>query len=205
MKTKETQSRELATGSTGLRPGDFPLGSVKSRAVARALVSARKPKLTVVDLECLAIVRMTEYLRAGAWPSYREMEKLSVWQRGWALFQASEGYQEYVKAIRELAAGRPFSLSAFARMNGWTPSDGDIWRWMENNPPVTAERVEGWRSIWKRLVLEFPFPFKFEAGILYARVADYVLANPLAYGETGTGALKGFQPVWPHGDRSIYQ
>jgi hypothetical protein len=194
MKTKETQPSDLATDPTSLRPGDFPLGSVKSRAVARALVSARQPKLTSGDLECLQIVRMTQYLHAGAWPSYSEMQKLPVWQRGRELVKASEGYEEYLEAMRQLGAGRPFNLGAIATMSGWKPSDGDIWRWMENNPPVTAERVEQWRAIWVRRVPEYSFPFKFESGILYVRLADYVLRN-----ETGNNkrAIEGFESIWP--------
>src|SRR5690349_6955611 len=124
MKTNETQQSKSAT-IPDLRPGDFPIGSARSRAAARALVSARQPKLTTADLDCLEVKRMTEYLCSGAQPSYSEMQKLLVWQRGWALFKASEGFKEYCEALRELGAGRQFKPSALVRMNGWKPPNGN--------------------------------------------------------------------------------
>src|ERR1039458_1611491 len=92
--------------NSGPRPGDFPIGSPESRAAARALISARGPKLTRYDRDCMEIVSMTRLLHAGAWPSYSEIEKLPVWQRGWELFKSSVGFPKFLETMRQVGVGK---------------------------------------------------------------------------------------------------
>ena len=176
------------------RPGDFTLRCAKSRAAARALVLARQPKMTTEDLECLLIHRISGYLHAGAWPSYDEMEKLPVWQRGWELIRASKGFNEWRENMRQLGAGKlgkcTFASREFVSAFGREPSVGDVLNWTDLKPSITAEHVNDWRVLWERRVPEYPFPFKHERGFLCVRVADYRSRVP------GTRTIGGFEPLW---------
>jgi hypothetical protein len=182
-----------ATGSPP-RPGDFPLGSVKSRAAARALALARQPQLTQWDLDCLLIERISRYLHASAWPSYSEMEKLPVWQRGWELVKSSPHFPKFLETVRQLGAGKlgkcPFASSEFARAHGREAAAGDILIWTDLKPSTKAEHINEWRAIWVRRVPEYPFPFRHETGFLFVRLAEYAVREP------GRRTLGGFAPVW---------
>ena len=182
-----------ATGSAP-RPGDFPIGSPESRAAARALISARGPKLTQYDRDCMGIVSMTRLLHAGAWPSYSEMEKLPVWQRGWELVKSSVGFPKFLETMRQVGAGKlckcPFASSEFASAHGRDASAGDILRWTDLRPSIKVEHVTEWQAICDRRVPEYPFPFRYETGFLFVRLAEYVLREP------GIRTVAGFAPVW---------
>lgn len=179
---------------TGPQPSDFPLGSPESRAAARAIASARQPKLTRWDHECLLIHRISGYLHAGAWPSYSETEKLPAWQRGWELVKSSDGFPKFLETMRQLGAGKlgkcPFASSEFASAHGRDPSVGDILSWTALKPSITVEDVNGWRTIWERRVPEYSFPFKHGSGFAFVRLADYAVREP------NRRTLGGFEPIW---------
>jgi hypothetical protein len=176
------------------RPGDFPVGSARSRAAARASISARQPELTQYDLECLLMERISRYLHAGAWPSYREMGKVPAWQHGWELIQSSPDFPKTLETMRQLGARKlgacPFASGEFANANGRRPSPGDILRYTDLKPSIiTIEFVNEWRTIWERRVPEYAFPFRHEGGYLFVRLAEYAQ-------EKGRRTLNGFEPVW---------
>jgi hypothetical protein len=191
---KAKRKPPITATDSGPRPGDFPIGSPESRAAARALISARVPKLTRYDRDCMEIVTMTRLLHAGAWPSYSEMEKLQVWQHGWELVRSSVGFPKFLETMREVGAGKLgkclFASSEFAGAHGREASAGDVLRWTVLKPCIKVEQVNEWRTIWERRVPEYPFPFKHQTGFLFVRAADYVLR------EHGTRTVNGFEPVW---------
>jgi hypothetical protein len=177
-----------------LQPSDFPLGSLESRAAARAIASARQPKLSQWDRECLLIERICGYLHAGAWPSYSEMEKLPVWQHGWELVKSSPNLPKFVETMRQLGSGKltncPFASIEFAAAHGRGPSAEDVLRWTDIKPTITAEHLDEWREIWKRRVPEYPFPFRHEGGFLFVRFAEYAVR------ETSRKTLGRLKPAW---------
>lgn len=191
---KAERKPPVTATDSGPRPGDFPIGSPESRAAARALISARGPKLTRYDRDCMEVVSITRLLHAGAWPSYSEMEKLSVWQRGWELVRSTVGFPKFLEAMRQIGAGKlckcPFASCEFASAHGREASAGDILRWTDLKPSIKIEQVNKWRTIWERRVPEYPFPFKYQTGFLFVRVAEYVLREP------DTRTIAGFAPVW---------
>ena len=103
---KAKQKPPVTATDLGPRPGDFPIGSPESRAAARALISARGPKLTRYDRDYMEIVSMTRLLHAGAWPSCSEMEKLLVWQHGSELVKSSVGFQKFLETMRQVGKGK---------------------------------------------------------------------------------------------------
>jgi hypothetical protein len=188
----EKAKRKLPVTATdsGPRPGDFPIGSPKSRAAARAMISARVPKLTRYDRDCMEIVTMKRLLHAGAWPSYSEMEKLPAYQRGWELVKSSVGFPKFLETMRQVGAGKlgkcMFASGEFAGAHGREASAGDILRWTDLKPSIKVEQVNDWRTMWERRVPEYPFPFRYEGGFLFVRLAEY------AARQNGSRALRGF-------------
>jgi len=142
----------------------------------------------------MEIVSITSLLHASAWPSYSEMEKLAVWQRGWELVKSSEAFPKFLETMRQVGAGKlckcPFALCEFAGARGREAAAGDILRWTDLKPCIKVEHVNEWQMIWERRGPEYLFPFKYETGFLFVRVADYVMR------EHGTRTINGFEPVW---------
>jgi hypothetical protein len=77
--------------ATEISPADFPLGSPRSRAIARALVQQKtaKPKLSQADEDALTIygeISCLGYgLAPGLMPSPRGIKNTAVYARGEAL------------------------------------------------------------------------------------------------------------------------
>lgn len=79
-KTNGNGNRLIATDSR-LKPADFPLGSVESRAAARALLQTNR-RLTAYDQDCLAIYAAMPYIHARVVPDYQVVERTEVYKRG---------------------------------------------------------------------------------------------------------------------------
>jgi hypothetical protein len=192
----ENKRRKSALSATVShpRPGDFPIGSAKSRAAARASISARQPQLTQYDLECLLIEKLSRYLRGSVSPSSKEIEKVPAWQHGWELIRSFPAFRTWLAAILQVKGGKlgpcPFASLEFAKTHGRQHSAGDILRYTDLKPSgITIEDVNEWRTIWGRRVPEYSFPFRHEGGFLFVRLADYVR-------EKSRSTPAGFEPVW---------
>ena len=75
----------LAQAATGISPADYLLGSLESRAAARALLDQAermKPSLSEHDRDALTIYRGTFWLHGPASPSHQELEGTAIYQRG---------------------------------------------------------------------------------------------------------------------------
>src|SRR5437588_6813091 len=80
----------LAQAATGMSPADFPLGSMQSRAAARAIVNhseRSKPRMSQYDQDALAIVRGDSlFLRGLELESVsREVRATAIHKRGMQL------------------------------------------------------------------------------------------------------------------------
>src|SRR5437660_2020694 len=75
--SKEKGWNQGATDTTGPKPGDFPIGSLESRAAARATVEHAKKhndELSPEDQDALTLYCGAPLLTSGMSPSYPELE-----------------------------------------------------------------------------------------------------------------------------------
>jgi hypothetical protein len=89
----------LAQAATGISPADFPLGSLESRAAARAIVdhSERfKPHMSQYDQDALAIVRGDSLFLCGLELESvsREVSATAIYKRGTQLELEASDYSE---------------------------------------------------------------------------------------------------------------
>ncbi len=83
LKSQGRRSGHVAT-DLAPQPGDFPLGSVESRAAARTKMQ-RELDLAPYDRDCLQIVFLLAFTTYCHSPSERDVRYTDVWQRGWEL------------------------------------------------------------------------------------------------------------------------
>jgi hypothetical protein len=170
MKTKDRTNIQAATVS-GVRAGDFPLGSPESRAAARAMLS-RFQKLSQYDADCLRVYQVTGWLTAGMNPNYHDVEHTAFYKRGSELHDMLYGpvipYHLNAKAQRANRAS-----IAFESIHGREPVVGDILRYEEveraNSPELYESVVKDFEKAWKRRLPDLRFPFRCEDGKLYRR------------------------------------
>jgi len=70
---------------TGPKPGDFPIGSMESRAAARAVVEhakLHKDELSQEDDDALTLYHLVPLLTSPMSPSYQELEATAAYKRG---------------------------------------------------------------------------------------------------------------------------
>jgi hypothetical protein len=160
-----------------VRPGDFPLGSLQSRAAARAMLLEReKPRLTQYDQDALTIysnVSASYSPRCGwhAQPNGWDLQGNPVYERGWELRQKCHPIipahlDEHLK--RWTRESGQFEL-AFGR----EPECGDILRYEQvariNDSRLIETHCYVFTEAWNRQLPELPCPKKFEGGRLFIR------------------------------------
>jgi hypothetical protein len=88
----------LAQVATGMSPADFPIGSLQSRAIARAVLDQTErmtPRMSQYEEDALAIYRGSKiFLHVGMSPGPSDLEKTKVYSDGEALDQLSGGTAE---------------------------------------------------------------------------------------------------------------
>src|SRR3982074_298259 len=81
--------------ATESSPADFPLGSIQSRAAARALLQTKAPRLSQsvqFDEDADVVYRIVcEYFDATMDPTYHEVEPTEVYARGKELHDSRHG------------------------------------------------------------------------------------------------------------------
>jgi hypothetical protein len=177
MKTKNRSNSTdlLAATVSGVRPGDFPLGSQESRAAARAMLS-RFQRLSQYDEDCLRVYQVTTWLTARMNPSYCDIEHTAFYTRGSELHDMLYGpiipYHLDAKAQRQNRAS-----IAFESIHGREPVEGDILRYEEveraNSPKLYESMVKEFEKAWMRHLPDLTFPFRFEDGKLYKRCGGH--------------------------------
>lgn len=177
-RVNEKQPAQISnTGnSNGPRPSDFPFGSPKSRAAARALLEIRKnPRLSAYDEDALRIYHGALYLDATMEPSYPELELTAIWARGKELSVQIYGRVMAAHLDGHLARATYGSL-CFEQAFDREPIEGDILRYEHvevlHSPELNALRFTPLIEAWGRRLAEMICPLKYEGGLLFKRLCD---------------------------------
>lgn len=157
------------------RPADFALGSVESRAAARAMLQTSR-QLSAYDADCLTIYCMMPYIHAGVDPDYQVLEPTEVYKRGNEVYDRLYGpdLPLHLEPKSEYDECRIASL-LFSQVNGRQPGSGDTLRYEEVAESLRNEEfreVEEFEHAWARRLPNLPCPLKFENGRLYCRSAS---------------------------------
>jgi hypothetical protein len=155
----------VAFPATNLSPADFPLGSPKSRAVARYVVNSRQPKLTQHEEDCLWLYCGACCLHGQMTPDWRELEVTPAYKRGSELRVALYGpvipFHENPHALRSNMASLYFE-----QLHGREPIEGDVLRrtdW-ENYHAQELLEIAHFIDAWHRQIPDLLCPLKIEGG-----------------------------------------
>jgi hypothetical protein len=166
LRNKEKAWNKGAT-YTGPKPGDFPVGSMESRAAARALVEhakGHKEELSPEDDDALTLYCLTCLLTSRMSPSYAELEKTAAYKRGKEVDERLHG--PIIPGLPGPSIGT--AALSFQMRFGREPVAGDVLRYQDvfvcdlviYNTFITA---------WCRQIPELPCPLKVENGHLFFR------------------------------------
>jgi hypothetical protein len=158
------------------RPSDFPFGSPKSRAAARALLEKRKnPLLSLYDQDALRIYNGASHLDATMAPSYPDLELTAIWARGKQLDVKKYGAVPPAHLDGHLARATYASL-CFEEAFDREPIEGDVLRYkhveLVHSAKFNALRFNPLIAAWGRRLPDMICPLKFEDGRLFKRLCD---------------------------------
>jgi len=170
----ERKGNALGATDPTPRPGDFPLGSVESRAAARAMLE-RERALSPYDQDCLWVYYAVGLMDARVFPSSQEIVHTDVYKRGREIHD--QQYGPILPAHLDPKLKRQTSASIeFEAIHGREPVPGDILRYEDVEEFHAAESYEQllqvMREAWERRLPELPFPFKVEDGRFYKQSSD---------------------------------
>lgn len=167
MNTKPMKGNEIrfAQVATGMSPADFPLGSLESRAIARAVLEhseRMRPRMSQYEQDALAIYHGSKiFLNCGMSPDSSDLEKTKIYSDGEALEGTQEDFEESGDPIERL---REIISNCIERAD-LEPLD-DL---SECTPALQREIVLsfahkamlcGLEQAWKRQLPELPFPIR---------------------------------------------
>ena len=172
-KSNGNGTRLVATDSRP-KPGDFPLGSLESRAAARAMLQMSR-QLSSYDADCLTICCMIPYIHAGVDPDYQVLGATEVYKRGEQLHDRLYG-PVVPSHLDPEDKRRTMASIFFDDINGRQPAPGDVLRYEQIAEIYCGEgfkqKIERFEQAWARRLTNLPCPLKFENGRLYCRSAD---------------------------------
>src|SRR6266446_1920884 len=145
---------------TGPRPGDFPIGSMESRAAARAVVEhakLHKDELSQEDADALTLYNGVALLTSPMSPSYPELEATAAYKRGKEVYERLHG--PVTPGFPEPSIGLAALL--FKHRFGREPVPDDVLRYQD---VLLRDLVDYDRFIaaWHRQIPELPCPLKVE-------------------------------------------
>src|ERR1700720_1523029 len=120
----------LAQAATGISAADFPLGSLGSRAAARALVHHAKPhkgELSQEDKDALTLYHLVPLLTSPMSPSYPELEATAAYKRGKEVEERLHG--PVTPGFPEPSIGT--AALSFEMRFGREPVAGDVLRYQD--------------------------------------------------------------------------
>jgi hypothetical protein len=178
LKTSTSRDGLRATDSAP-RPGDFPLGSPKSRAAARAKLRGMQ-EMTPYDSDCFLICSMMDCVNYQHSPNCSDIHDSEVYKRGWELhnkmypiipFHLNPFYKNESRYIRCSDA-----YGVFHALRQRLPFAGDMLHREEVTSvwgvEIVAEDVAHFQAAWKRRFPQFRCPMKFEQGKKWLRLAE---------------------------------
>ncbi len=150
---------------TGPKPGDFPIGSLESRAAARAAVEhakQHKDELSPEDNDALTLSCGAPLLTSGMSPSYPELEATAAYTHG---KEVREGLHGPVTPGLPAPSIGTAALSFKVRF-GREPVAGDVLRYQD---VFLCDLVRYGKFItaWSRQIPELPCPLKIEDGHIF--------------------------------------
>ena len=129
--------------ATGISPADFSLGSLQSRAAARALLS-RRNALSQYDEDALILYGGAVFVNARMSPSYMELEATAAYTRGKELYEQRHGSSGDVLLFEDVQ--------------------------LSHSPAVNGFRFGPFIAAWHRRIPELPCPLKLEDGRVFERL-----------------------------------
>lgn len=177
MKLHENHDRLGATDSAP-QPGDFPLGSVESRAAARGKLM-RMQEMTPFDKDCLVIKRMVPLIYSYS-PNSRDIHETDVGKRGWEICQTLnpivpyhlDPFQQQQSRFRRCHQ----AYMQFHILRRRLPVPGDALQQQEIERrwgvQVMARVVGEFRAAWLRRLPQLPCPVKFDQDRVWCRSAE---------------------------------
>ena len=165
-------TRLVATDSRP-RPADFPLGSVESRAAARAMLQTSE-RLSQYDEDCLQIYCAVPFIHGGVDPDYQVIEATEVYRQGEAVHEHLYGPDVPVDLYRENDRYDKCGIAAllFCAIHPEEPKPGDLLRYEEVVQSLCEENskvIPALERAWARRLPSLPCPLKFENGRVYYR------------------------------------
>ena len=154
LKPKSRSTGLSATKSTP-RPGDFPLGSIESRAAARAMIQQRTT-LSLYDADCLCLLGFaSQYLNGDSDPDRKWMEQTEMYRRGMEVRDKIYGPFKPTQ-IDPPRQRNSFASQLFKLLHQRFPQPGEI-LWYEEHaqslcPEVTKKDFEELTNAWVRRV-----------------------------------------------------
>ena len=150
---------------TGPKPGDFPIGSLESRAAARAAVEHAKQhndELPPEDNDALTLYCGAPLLTSGMSPSYPELEATTAYKRGKEVSERLHG--PVTPGLPAPSIGT--AALSFKMQFGREPVAGDVLRYQD---VFLCDLVRYGKFItaWSRQIPELPCPLKIENGHIF--------------------------------------
>jgi hypothetical protein len=159
------KARSQGATNTGPKPGDFPIGSMASRAAARAVVEhakLHKDELSQEDADALTLYHLVPLLTSPMSPSYRELEATAAYKRGKEVHERLHG--PVTPGFPEPSIGT--AALSFQMRFGREPAEGDVLRYQD---VLLCDLVQydTFIKAWNRQIPDLPCPLKVENGQLF--------------------------------------
>jgi hypothetical protein len=159
------------------QPGDFPLGSVESRAAARGKLM-RMQEMTPYDSDCLSIRCMVPLLYSYS-PNSRDIHETDVGKRGWEISQALDPIvPSHLDPFQQQSRFRRCheTYRLFHVLRRRLPVSGDKLQLQEIEKmwgvQAMAQSVAEFRAAWARRLPQLPCPVKFDHDRVWCRSAE---------------------------------
>jgi hypothetical protein len=169
--TNTSDRRVPRATHSGPRPGNYPLGSMESRAAARAMLAAQEPSFSEEEADAFVLYKGYFLLTARMSPDYHDVEQLEIYKLGKNVYEAI--YGEIVPMHLNPAAQRGTTASfAFEMRFNREPEAGDVLH-LSDVKARHREDVDGMRSfvdVWNRRVANLKCPFLVEENKLLCRM-----------------------------------
>jgi len=181
---QQRNGSDLRATDLAPHPGDFPVGSMKSRAAARAKLQ-RTRELSPYDSDCLLIHCLIDAVNYSHSPNSRDLVHTDVYKRGWEVSNARnpivpahlDPFSKYEKLFKRCRK----AYLHFHVLHRKIPISGDVLRLEEIEAIWSIEGQEeliaASRAAWARLLPQFPCPVKFEQGKSWLRLAGSTKGN----------------------------
>jgi hypothetical protein len=161
----ETKGIRLAEIATGIRLGDYPVGSLESRVAARALLDEAErmqPQLSEYDQDALTLYRGQAFIDARMTPSYLELERTPIFRRGAELAaELAESEERDRAGQRQRIAG----LLARLALGEWQNRVAALMV-----VAIVRGDLQRYQQAWERQLPELPFPIRIDGTRFLYRV-----------------------------------